>query len=255
MGVGGILGWAGALAFASSAGAAVLPFTGTMTLDINGVVDLGWSGSGSATVNGSGAGLALASLTLPAGAFATSALTTSLTSPAAFPIRGLQLTAANGAGAFARTGMGRLAGTMPYSGAAKVCLFGACSAAPPVNLQVPLSVVGLGGMAHAAGALSITVVGAPWTTGTAVIALPYTPYLTTRKGDARGPDGLPGSTAQPGGTLRLVTPVLISTNLNADIPIIPAWVTLSIEFVPEPSTLLLAFGGLALLGVRARRAR
>jgi hypothetical protein len=67
-----------------------------------------------------------------------------------------------------------------------------------------------------------------------------------------GPAGLPGSTAQAGGVLSLVTPIRIHTGLPgfADIP---AFGYLQIEFVPEPSVALLLGAGLAALAAGRRR--
>ena len=91
-----------ALLFASTAGAVVLPFTGTFQVEIGDIVT-GFAISGSATVNGSGGGAHIVSLALGAGQISTVALTTTVTAPSQFPIRGVQLTLANGAGAFAET--------------------------------------------------------------------------------------------------------------------------------------------------------
>ncbi len=239
-----------ALLFASSAGASVLPFTGTFLVEIGSIVT-GFTASGSATVNGSGGGAQIVSLSLAAGHFATTGLTTSVTDPGQFPIRGLQVTLANGAGAFAETGMGELNGVMPLLGTAKVCLFGACGAAV-ANLSVPLTVIGVGGLVAATGPVAVTVVGAPWTSGTATAQIPF--FTTfTRMGFAHGPASLTGSTAAPGGSLSLVTPIYVSTNIAADNSIVVGFATLTMHFVPEPSTLALGAGGLLLLVAAGRR--
>lgn len=236
---------------ASTADAAVLPFTGSFQVEIGSIVTA-FPVSGAATVNGSGGGAQLVSLSIGAGQFATTALSTSVTAPSQFPIGGLQLTIANGAGAFGETSMGDLNGVMPLLGAAKVCLFGNCGAAV-ANLSVPLTVIGDGGMVAATGPVNVTVVGAPWTNGTASIQLPFFPTIYTRMGSAHGPASQPGSTALPGGALALVTPIVVRTNIAADQPYVLGFATLTMHFVPEPSTLALGAGGLALLVAAGRR--
>ena len=240
-----------ALLFASTAGAAALPFTGTFRLEISDIVTA-FAVSGSATVNGSGGGAHIVSLTLPPGTFSTAGLTTSVTATSQYPIGGVQLTLANGAGTFAETGMGELNGAMPLLGTAKVCLFGPCGAAG-ANLSVPLTVVGVGGSAAAAGLVNVTVIGAPWTTGTAAVQLPIFSVPYTRMGFAHGPASQSGSTAVAGGSLQLVTPIYVSTSLGVDNPFIVAFATLTLHFVPEPSTLVLGAGGLLLLAAAGRR--
>ena len=142
---------------------------------------------------------------------------------------------------------------MPMLGVAKVCIFGECDGAPVANLVVPLSVVGVGGRSVATGFVNLTVEGAPWTTGTAVNYLPYAPGITTRMGFARGPGGHASSTAAASGSIQLVTPFVVWTNIGADQPSIFGFVTATLHFVPEPAPLALLAGGCALLGGRARR--
>jgi hypothetical protein len=86
----------------------------------------------------------------------------------------------------------------------------------------------------------VTVVGAPWTTATAAVG------ALTQMGFARGPASLASSTAQASGEIQLVTPVLILNNLGAATTI-PAFATLTLHFVPEPTTLALLGGGIAFL--------
>jgi hypothetical protein len=113
----------------------------------------------------------------------------------------------------------------------------------PQNLSVPLSVVGRGGTSTVSGPTSVTVVGAPWTTG-----------LTTSIGGFTvmgGPIGTPSNTGSAGRGLVLVTPIFISTSLAA-VPVIPAFAAAVFTFVPEPGTLLLLGSGVAGLLVLAR---
>ena len=190
------------LAVAPPASANQFPFAGTLSIAIAQLPAVLVPGSGIATLNPNASGVHLESAVLPAGAFAQSGFSISVSAPSAFPIAGLKVTAANGTGSFARAG-GALGGAMPIQGVAKVCLFATCGGAPPANVSVPVSVVGSGGTITAAGVVNVTVRGAPWTTS------------ASSGGFAVGPDGLASSTAQTGGRLNLATPIFISTNIGA----------------------------------------
>ena len=235
----------GALGFAFPAGAASLPFQGTLSLAFGPPFGLSFeaSGSGVATVNGSGGGGHLTAWTLPAGAFPTSSIVT-LTDTALAPVGGLWLTANNEAGSFSGTG-----GIMPLSGHAKVCLFAPCSMAP-MMAWFPLSPVGQGGSISLGGAVNLTVSGAPWTTGTATAgSLP--PLAGFRHGPASGTS----STAAVSGVVQLVSPFMLSTNLSDPFRAIPGYATLTFHFVPEPGTFVLLFGSIAMLAAGGRTRR
>lgn len=223
------------LALGGAAQAEPLDFTGSLSLSIAGF-GVGIPGAGTAQVGGFGA---YGSFELPGGAFAADALTVTVTG--AEPVGGLQVTAQNGAGAFAAP----VGGAMPIAGFAKVCVFGPC-AGPLANVVVPLSVIGAGGTATAEGAVNVTVVGAPWTTGTAIVG------TETAMGYARGAAS-GASTVAPSGEIQLVTPVRIYTNLSNDFATIAGFGVLTLHFVPEPSTLALVAGGLALTTALGRR--
>ena len=238
-----LLATAAILFAASGAQAGALPFTGSLSIWFRVSVDFPTaviSGAGTAIANGSSGGSHVHSLALAGSTFATSGLLLPITDPAAFPIQGMLLTAQNGAGTFSDGG-GTLGGVMPLAGAARFCLFGPCSS-PVANASIPLSVVGLGG-AQTVGVVSpVTVIGAPWTTGTAAVG------TLTAMGAAHGPASGTSSTFTPGGHLQLVTPIYIYSGFE----VLPAFATLTIDFVPEPATLLLLGGGVAALAFAGR---
>jgi hypothetical protein len=231
-----------ALAATSPARAAQLPFTGTLSVQFG---DLAFAadGSGVATVNGAGvAGGLLEQLALPAGAFAVSGFSTPVVGLS--PISGVSVSAANAAGAFDRSA-GALGGAMAVDGLARICLFLDCASGPPITLALPLGVVGVGGSTAVTGLVDVTLAGGPWSTGV------VTAGGLARTGFARGPNGLAGSTAQPGGVVQLVTPVLIRASLGPQGLELPGFGVLSLRFVPEPGALALL--GAGLVGLLARR--
>jgi hypothetical protein len=230
-----------ALVAASSAHAANIPFTGTLTFKIPFLDPLVVAGAGVAAVNGSSGGSHINSLSLPAGAFATTGLLLPTTDVGAQPLAGLQLTVSNGAGAPLLPG-----GAMPLSGSVRVCLFAPCASIPVANLSVPLGIVGAGGTAFVTGPANLTVIGAPWTVSTAAVG------AATAMGFRHGPASATSSTALESGVIQLVTPIFVSTNIGAQ-PVLPVFGILTLHFVPEPGTLLLISAGLAAMGVAGRR--
>jgi hypothetical protein len=229
---------------AAAARAATVPFTAELSIEILTFTPVTVAGSGVATVNGSTGGVHIDSLQLPASAVDGTALLP-ITDPDAYPIHGIQLLVANAAGNFAGAG-----GAMPLSGVAKICLFGPCSA-PLANLSVPLSVAGTSASATVQGIFNVTVVGAPWTTGTATIGTGGGGNPTAM-GFRHGPASGTSSTAASSGQIQYVTPIYISVNIGSS-PIYPAFARLTLHFVPEPATMILLGGGLSLLAAVGRR--
>jgi hypothetical protein len=232
--------------YAAAAYAAALPFEATLVIQLTNTAPVTVHGTGIAVSNAAIGGR-VETLALPSAAIATDGLVVPVTDPAAAPIQGLQLTMDNPAATFVRGG-GTLGGPMPLAGTFKVCLFGSCPTAVS-NLIVPLtpfgSAVAVATSNAALGGMN-TVYGAPWTTGTVAIGL--SPTVTTM-GGAHGPLGGASSTFAPGGQIQLIVPVSI-VSFNAIVPVIT---TLTLDFVPEPTTFVLLASGIVALGLGARR--
>jgi len=198
-------------------------------------VNVPWNGTGSADVTAT----SISGLT--AGIFSFSG-SIPVTDPGAFPIAGVAIVGAtNGAGNFTNVDTTSGGGPMAVIGTANVCLFASC-AFPPANVTVPFTTgpgingVGLGGAPIvASGLVNVTSNANLWTTGTATA----------------GASSLSGSPLA-GGHVKLVTPVVISTNIGASAQL-PMFGVLELTFVPEPGTLLLLASGVAGLAMVGRK--
>jgi hypothetical protein len=238
-------GWFGArLLLGSEAQGVALPVEWELEIQFGtSATRIGVAGTGVAIVNGSGGLGALTSLELPAGMIASAMAALDVTDPAASPIQGILLIVSNGAGNFAIGTGGDLGGAMALPGRERICLFSNCDAAPPANVSVPLTPIGAGGFAYSVGSVNLTVEGAPWTTGIATAIGLGTTMFT---GYAHGPASNTGSTAQVGGSLQLITPFTVATDIQVDGPL-TAVARLTLRFVPEPTSALLVAGGLVAL--------
>ena len=244
----GVLAVASLALGAAQANAVVLQYTGALSIQLATLPAVPIPGTGLATINSSSPGPHVNSLSIPASPFNITGFVLPVTDPAAAPIGGLQLTVHNGAGAFAGATLG---GVMPIVGFTKVCLFAACdnvTTPPPANLVVPLNNVGSGGGATVSTLVNLTAIGAPWTAGTAAVG------TLAISGFQHGPASLASSTANASGSIRLVTPVFVSTNISAD-AVVPVFGILDLHFVPEPGTLLLLGSGIAGLVMFGRSKR
>ncbi len=255
-----------ALGAAGQSQAVSLPYSGSLQFGVGAIEPVTLTGGGTAIVNGTGPGGHLSSLAINAGDIAGTA---SVVVYNAAPISGILFagggtaihlpnsfgyflvtgSASNGVGEFGSLSEpgNNFAGVMAFNGAAIVCLFGPCSGFPGANLAVPISPVGQGGTSIATGAVNITAIGAPWFKNTAIIA------DSTAMGFQHGPgSATTSSAAQGSGVVSLVSPVFISTSLDA-FPVVPTFARFTIHFIPEPGTLLLVGSGIAGLAIIGRR--
>jgi hypothetical protein len=210
-----------------------------------------------ATVSRNGAGL-LTKVVFASDIFETIGFVAPVTDPAAIPIVGLIATFANDVPDFVRDFKepGKIGGLMPIAGVNKICLFGSgCGAG--VNLAVPISVVGgvTGGTDSVTVAVNVTVVGAPWTQGTAAVG------TVTVMGNAAStmmttPTQMTAAASVFTNNIQLVTPIFVSTNIPAS-AIVPAFGVLSLTIKsPEPGVIAAigaAFVALVAVGMARRR--
>jgi hypothetical protein len=230
---------------AGQAHAVALGFTGSVTIQLATLSPIAILNTGApvATVNGANAAGHLTGLQFAASPFSLpptgmfKGLLVPVTDPAASPIFGVIIAAHNANANFAGVGNAGFGGTMPLNGSARVCLFASCGKANnAANLNIPLSVVGgPGGSTTVTGAVNLTVVGAPWTTGIAAVGT-----ITQMGGAAPA-----SNTGAASGTVKLVTPIFISTNIAGASAVVPAFAILNLHFVPEPGTLMLLGSGIA----------
>jgi hypothetical protein len=252
-----------AIGVAGNARSATLNFTGTLEFRLSSMPSVVAVGSGTAQLTDDG-GFHLLSFLLPGGAFGP--ITTSLPLTSNATINSVVFTAVqNLSGSFtAISGGPPGGGPMGLQGVAKICSlgFGPCSVS---NVTVPLTPTtggagfGLGGTQNIPGAVALTLQHAPWTIGqpTMTIHTPNStitaPFIPLPGGFAHGPASLTSSTAQPWGVVQLVAVSKVYTSLTGAFPEMPVTGILTLQFVPEPGTLLLLASGVAVVAIYGRR--
>ena len=142
---------------------------------------------------------------------------------------------------------GGFGGAAPFTGFMTVGFLGGL-----IQFHFPMSIVGQGGGSQAAAAaVAVTVTGAAWTTGPAVVT-----GVTTSGGGIGNSvtvSGFDNRTAGHAGALQLVSPIRFLSNTNFNRPM---FFIQTLQFVPEPGTLLLgATGAAGILWLGRRRGR
>ncbi len=146
--------------------------------------------------------------------------------------------------------------TLPAPGEVRLCvLFAGCG----VSLDVPLTAGGGAVGVGVGGALAVpgfSLDGAPWTVRTALLSAVTGgggAVLLADRGWLHGPLSFTGSTALPGGALRLVTPVRITSSDPENPNGLSAFGELTLRFAPEPGRFALLAAALSALALLARR--
>jgi len=244
------------LGVAGSAGAATLPYTGTLTFQLSALPGLDAPGGGVVALNGTAGGAHLSSLVISAGDLGPVNASLPVTSNST--INSVIFTAmANASGTPLVGGVG---GAMGLTGTAKICLvFAPCAYAA---VTVPLTGgLGIGGTQSIGGDVAITMQHNPWTIGQPTMTIHTANSTVTVPtlpgGFAHGAGTATSTTAQPSGVVQLVTVSKTYTSLTDAFPELPIMAILELHFAPEPGSLLLLISGvgtvLLLGGLRRRR--
>jgi hypothetical protein len=203
-------------------------------------------------ITGTGAGSSVglgATATLGGNILVGSAAATGISSPQPLTQMVLSLTG-HAAGNFTAAGGpgGGLGGAMTLGGSARLLAYTGLV----TLVAIPLSAVGQPGgfvSATGGGGTIVQAWGTGWTTGVGTVRVPtssisppgFITYTAT---------GADLRTASGAGTLVLISPLYVRTNLAGDIP---TFATLTLNYVPEPSTLLLVVLGVAGLALRGHK--
>jgi hypothetical protein len=240
------------LASTGPASAAMVPFTGTLSIqDPAGQTWLSIPGSGMAMVNGSAGGHPITQLTIPGGVFSISAFATvfgplpTFGTVLATPVpifatvvnRTITLSSGGTCTQFhpnVSCPGGGLAGFGGLSGAIVV---------PLANLSVPLTVIGSGSTAFTGNTLvGLALSGAGWTTG------PVLAFGSTSLGSPVTSMGVGSRSTDPGSNfltdrITLVSPISLGVLNPLGQATVPGIATLSLHIVPEPGALLMILSG------------
>jgi hypothetical protein len=246
---------AAALLVAGHAGAGTLVYGGQLSLQLATLPGLGVPGGGGTFVAGSGPHLS--SFGVSAGAFGPASSSVAVT--ASMTVLSVRFSGvANTTGTFSGTGGAGLGGTMGLSGLAKICLVFDPSCAY-VNVPVPLAGgFGISGSQFITGPVNITLQHTGWTTGLVATTIHQAGSTVSTAGVAgfvHGAASATSSTAAGSGMVQLVTVTKAFTSLTGSFPELPLFGVLTLQFVPEPGTLLLAGAGVLGLILVGRKNR
>lgn len=256
------------VAAAGGAGAATLPWEGTLNVQFGNVPPFVSTGMSAATINHSSGGGHLNTLAIAGGISGSATLPlTDPATPLLVSVRGT-LTLGTGTLSGISGGAPLAGGVLPVGGLIRLCLV---TPGCGIFLPIPATVnstrgLGIGGLitvnGFATAGLRISVEFAPWTIGlAAVTGLPTGNGGTstvTAQGFAHGPMSATSSTANAlgSGVLQVVTPARITLTLAPPNDMQAVMTTLTLHFIPEPGMLLLlgsGVAGLVLLGQRRLR--
>jgi len=249
---------------AAPAGAKQMAWEGTLEVRVSRYDPFRIEGSGVATLNNSDGGTQLGVVRLAGGI--TGSDVVPLTDPNVTGTnKSIRITAQLGTGTLspfwpsAPIGQPQLVrNALPVRGVTRVCMF---AAGCEMSLAIPLAVsdeqkaVGVGGdwTVGGYGLHRFSIEAAPWTLTASLLTetVDGEPFTATTGGWVHGPSSWAGSAGATGGALSVVTPMRI---IGSDGLRLPAFVRLSLRFVPEPSApLLLGAGLVGLVTIGATR--